>query len=401
MADLLTRATQRPPATAPGGRPLPLVAAMSASCAAGIGLAVVTVVVLLAWSTDPASAAGAAVAMHAAGHAWLLSSGVPLNVPGGRLGLVPLGAALLPTALLWRAGVAVAKTARVADRAAAALATATLAATYGVLAALVAALAATPEVRTAPLRALTGGAILAGAAGGTGVLGQSGVGAILVGRLPSSAHRLVLPAAAGLLVLAGTGALLVGTSLGWHAARSGELIRALAPGGSGGVGLFAIDLVLLPNAVVWAACFAVGPGFAVGAGSAVTPFGVSVGALPALPLLTALPGGGGAPPPVALAALLGPLLAGAVIGAVVVRRSAGLQRRRAALTAAASGVGTGLVLGLAGWLSGGPVGPGRLAVTGPSPWQVALAAALELAPVAAAVAWWRCGPDRRDRWLSG
>lgn len=400
MTDLLTRPAQRSTAGPPRGRPLPVVAVCSAAWAAGVGLAVVTVVVLLAWSTDPASAAGASVAMHAAGHAWLLSSGVPLNVPGGRLGLVPLGAALLPAALLWRAGVGVAKAAQVGDRAAAALATAMLAATYGVLAALVAALAATPAVRTVPLRALAGGAILAGAAGGAGVLRQSGLGAVLVGRLPSWAPRLGRPAAAGLLVLAGTGALLVGTSLGWHAARSGELIRALAPGGSGGVGLFAIDLVLLPNAVVWAACFAVGPGFAVGAGTSVTLFGVSLGALPAVPLLTALPAGG-RPPVLTMAALLGPVLAGPVIGAVVARRSPDLQRRQAALTAAASGVGVGLLLGLSGWLAGGPVGPGRLAVTGPSPWQVALAAALELAPVAAAVAWWRCGRDHSDRRVSG
>lgn len=400
MTDLLTRPASRSAPLPPRGRPLPLVAFCAAACAAGVGLAAVTVVVLLAWSTDPASAAGASVAMHAAGHAWLLSSGVPLTVPGGRLGLVPLGAAVLPAALLWRAGVAVAKAAQVADRAAAALATAVLAGTYGVLAALLAALAATPAVRTAPLRALAGGVILAAAAGGAGVLRQTGLGGALVGRLPSWVPGLGPPIAAGLLVLAGTGALLVGTSLGWHAGRSGELIRALAPGGSGGVGLFAIDLLLLPNAVVWAACFAVGPGFAVGAGTSVTPFAVSLGALPAVPLLTALPAGG-RPPLLALAALLGPLLAGAVIGAVVVRRSPHLHRRPAALTAAASGVGAGLVLALAGWLAGGPVGPGRLAVTGPSPWQVGLAAALELAPVGAAVAWWRCGRNRPESALSG
>ncbi len=119
-----------------------------------------------------------------------------------------------------------------------------------------------------------------------------------------------------------------------------------------------------------------------------TPFGVSLGAVPALPLLAALPAGGGALLP-ALPALLGPLVAGAVIGAVVLRRLPGGDRRTCAAAAAASGAGAGMALGLAAWLAGGPVGPGRLAVVGPSPWQVAVAAALELAAAAAAVAWWR------------
>lgn len=367
-----------------------MVAAAAAGCAAGVGLAVVTAVVLLAWSTDPASSAGASVALHAAGHAWLLVCGVPLDVPGGRLGLVPLGAAVLPVALLWRAGAATAKAAPVTDLRAAAQVTAALAAPYGVLAATVAVLAATPAVRVAPLRALVGGAVLAAVAGGAGVLRESGRAGVLSVRLPAWMPGLLLAATAGLLVLAGTGALLVGASLGWHAGRSGELLRALAPGSGGVVGLFAIDLALLPNAVVWAACFAAGPGFAVGAGTAVSPFGASLGPVPALPLLTALPAGGGPPLP-ALPALLGTLVAGAVIGAVVVRRLPRCDPRTCAAGAAASGAGAGIALGLAAWLAGGPVGPGRLAVAGPSPWQVALAAAIELAAVAAASAWWRSG----------
>lgn len=389
MTDLLTRPDRRQPAEAAPRRSLPLVAAASAAWAAGVGLATVTVVVLLAWSTDPASTAGAALALHAAGHVWLLASGVPLDVPGGRLGLVPLGAALLPACLLWRAGAAAAKAAAVTDRLAAGRAIAVLAGAYGAVAATVAALAGSPAVRVAPLRALAGGTLLAVLAGGAGVLRQSGLGVQVAGRLTATARGLLLAAAAGLLVLAGTGALLVGTSLGWHAGRSGELVRALAPGGSGGFGLLALDLALLPNAVVWGACFAVGPGFALGVGTAVTPFGVSLGTLPALPLLSALPADGRAPL-VALPVLLVPLAAGAVIGAVVVRRLAPHDRWAAARLAATSGAGAGCALGLAAWLAGGPAGPGRLGVVGPSPWQVALAAAVELAAVAAAVAWWRC-----------
>lgn len=390
MTDLLVRPTRPPTAPPPRRRGLLLVAAASAAWAAGIGLAVFTVVVLLAWSTDAASSAGASVAMHAAGHAWLLVHDVALGIPGGRLGLVPLGAAVLPAALLWRAGVAVARSGGVTDLSAAGRATTLLATSYGALAGVVAALAATPTVSASPLRALVGAGAFAAVAGGAGVLAQSGSGRRLVRRLPAPVPALAAAAAAALLLLACTGALLVGTSLGWHAGRAGDLARVLAPGATSGVGLLAVELAMLPNAVVWAASFAVGPGFAVGAGTAVTPFGVNLGAAPALPLLAALPAGGRVPL-VASLALLGPAVAGVVAGTVVVRRLPALSRRTAGLYGAVSGAGAGLALGVAAWAAGGSVGPGRLASTGPSPWRVALAAGCELALVAAGAAWWRAG----------
>lgn len=388
MTDLLTR-----PAAPPSpvrSRALPIVAAVSAAWAAGLGLAVATVVVLLAWSTDPASTSGVSVALHAAGAAWLLAGSVPLDVPGGRLGLVPLGAALVPVLLLWRAGAVTARVGGVADLPAAARAIGALAVAYGGLAALVAAVAATPSVHVPPLRALAGAGALALLAGGGGVLRHSGLGSGLAGRLPAAVPTTALAATAGLLVLAAAGALLVGTSLGWHAGRSGELARALAPGVSGEVGLWALDLALLPNSVVWAASFAVGPGFALGAGTSVTPFGVALGPVPALPLLAALPAPGGAPL-AAFPALLAPIAAGVVVGLVAVRRCPGQGRGKAARRAAGAGLSAGLLLGVAAALAGGPLGPGRLAVAGPSPWQVAMAAVLELAPTAAVVAWWSYG----------
>lgn len=393
MTDLLTRPVTRTTVHSDRGRPLPLVVLASVAWAVGVGLAVVTVVVLLAWSTDAASTAGASTALHAAGHAWLLAHAVPLELSGGRLALVPLGVTLLPAALLWRAGGTVARSTEVADLRAAARVTAGLAGAYGVMAAVVALVAATPDVRAAPLRALAGAAALAAVMAGGGVLRHSGLGTELAGRVPTWPRALLPAVAAGLLVLAATGALLAGVSLGWHAGTSAEVSRALAEGPVGAAGLLLIGLLLLPNAVVWAACYAVGPGFAVGAGTAVTPFGVTLGPVPALPLLAALPGDGSAAH-VSLLALLGPVAAGVMIGAVALRRQPSAGRRVVALGAAASGAAAGLVLGLAAWGAGGPLGPGRLAVAGPSPWRVALAAGCELAAVAAGVAWWRWGRRR-------
>ncbi|MGZ4597708.1 MAG: cell division protein PerM, partial [Actinomycetes bacterium] len=141
--------------------------------------------------------------------------------------------------------------------------------------------------------------------------------------------------------------------------------------------------------VVWAAAFAVGPGFAVGAGTQVTFAGVDLGAVPAVPLLAALPGDG-SPGPTALMALLVPVVAGVVAGRLVDRRDAALPeselgtwRRLAGLAAAAGGL-AGLAVAALCALTSGPGGPGRLAEVGPSPWWVGLAAAGEVGLVAAA-----------------
>ncbi|MGZ4470152.1 MAG: cell division protein PerM, partial [Nocardioidaceae bacterium] len=148
-------------------------------------------------------------------------------------------------------------------------------------------------------------------------------------------------------------------------------------------------LLYAPTALVWAAAFAVGPGFAVGAGTQVTFAGVDLGAVPAVPLLAALPGDG-APGPTALMALLVPVVAGVVAGRLVDRRDAALPeselgtwRRLAGLAAAAGGL-AGLAVAALCALTSGPGGPGRLAEVGPSPWWVGLAAAGEVGLVAAA-----------------
>ncbi len=360
---------------------------MAGAWAAAVGLAVTSSVVLLAWLADPAPRSAASVAVRTAGHAWLLGSGVSLQVPGGRLGLVPLGAAVLPVLLLWRAGAGLARSGAVADLTGAARAAVTLGASYGGVAALVAALAGTVTVRAAPVRALAVAGLGAMLVAGAGALRGLRLPSAPVGRLPVRVRALASAGTAGLLVLAAAGALLAGTALGWHAGRSGDLARAVAPGVAESVGLLIANGLLLPNAVIWAACFAVGPGFAVGAGTSVSLFGVSLGAVPALPLLAALPAGGGAPL-AALPVLLAPVAAGVVVARVVGRRLPGADRRTTVGTSAGGGALAGVALGVAAWLSGGPAGPGRLATTGPSPWQVGLVAAAELALVAAAVSWW-------------
>ena len=62
------------------------------------------------------------------------------------------------------------------------------------------------------------------------------------------------------------------------------------------------------------------------------------------------------------------------------------------------GLLTGLALGIGAAFAGGPLGNGRMAAVGPSPWQVAAVAALEVGIAAAITAglvnWWYV----RTRW---
>jgi hypothetical protein len=162
-----------------------------------------------------------------------------------------------------------------------------------------------------------------------------------------------------------------------HAGRVTHLGGELGPGPVGVVALVLACVAYLPNAVLWSTAYAVGPGFAVGAHTSVSPLGVHLGAVPAFPLLGALPDSGTAPA-LSLPFVAMPLVTGALIGVLLIRRLPALRMEDAAFAGFATGALAGGMLGLLAALSGGPAGPGRMATVGPSAWQVGLMAALEL-----------------------
>src|SRR5690554_1056488 len=153
----------------------------------------------------------------------------------------------------------------------------------------------------------------------------------------------------------------------------------------GGIALTIAQLAFLPNLVVWAASWLVGPGFAIGAGSSIGPLGTSLGPIPAVPVFGALPTGELA---WGFLGLLVPVLAGFFAGLLVRRALAigvtgGLSLGRLAAAGLAIGLCAGLLLGLLAWFSGGAAGPGRLIEVGPNPWFVGLLTALEVGVAAA------------------
>lgn len=159
------------------------------------------------------------------------------------------------------------------------------------------------------------------------------------------------------------------------------LYESLQAGVLGGIALTLAQLALLPNLILWTAGWFIGPGFAIGTGSAVSPLGTQLGLVPALPVFGALPQG---TPWLGFAGLLVPVLAGFATGAVLRpalrRQTAGRSGAgvRLVLTALGAGAVGAAVLALLAVWAGGAAGPGRLADVGPDPLQIALWAFVEL-----------------------
>ncbi|GAB3616297.1 hypothetical protein GCM10027416_08540 [Okibacterium endophyticum] len=134
------------------------------------------------------------------------------------------------------------------------------------------------------------------------------------------------------------------------------------------------QLAFLPNAVIWVASWLVGPGFALGAGTSVSPVDTVVGPVPAVPLLGVVPTGDFV---FGFVGLVVPLLAGFIAAMAVRPRLAAAIGNRSPivwLSIAAAGIGvvSGVILGLLAWFSHGAAGPGRLADVGPNALLVGL-----------------------------
>ncbi|WP_242089366.1 DUF6350 family protein [Curtobacterium sp. DN_7.5] len=172
----------------------------------------------------------------------------------------------------------------------------------------------------------------------------------------------------------------------------------------GGIALTVGQLAFLPDFVGWATSWLVGPGFAIGTGSSVSPIGTSLGPIPGLPVFGALPASGHT---FGLVWVLVPVVAGfAVAGLLRPRLVRALGTADSALHRALGGVAAGLVAGVltgfVAWISSGSFGPGRLAEVGPHALVVGAFAALEVGvPAVVALA---VGsdlvrlPERRERW---
>lgn len=370
----------------PGSR-LAIAGAVGGAWAVALGLVTAIMAAVAVWVAPPRYSLGNGVGdvARVAVQGWLTAHHAGFAYPGGRVGLLPLGLLIVPAVLLARAGWWMARVSDARRLRGVGAAVLALAAPYGLLAGLLANLAGSSWLRPSVPQSLAGGFLLASVAGGMGAVRAVG-GRRVLSMLPREARGVAAGTGGGVAVLVGGGALLVGVALAANLQQAGQLAGGLDPGVGGGFLLLLLQVLYLPNAVGWGVAYATGPGFAVGAGTSVAPSGVLLGDLPALPLLAALPAPGSAPS-WSYPALAGPYLAGAVAGWLTARRNLAFSAEVTALWGLASGVATALAAGLFAALSGGPLADGRLAVLGPSGYEVAVIGTLEMGVSAAVAAW--------------
>jgi len=408
-------------------RPLPVSGVLAAVWTLGVGLAVLTTLTLIGWMAAPrgAFAEGLPGVFRTACLIWLAAHHTGFAIPGGAVGMLPLGLMALPGFLLYRAGLWMARdadlrvripvrsseespedaenTRRRAQLVLVVQAGVSLAAPYAMLAGVIALVARNEVVQPFLGEALISHFALAFATGSIATARTIGPWRSMLRLLPERPRSLVLGTAAALGIMLVAGMALV---LGAITVSFGEIRRltdALDPGFIGGLLLLIVEALYLANAAIWSLAYMAGPGFAVGAGTLVAPTGVKLGAVPSLPLLGALPSSGAAPA-WALTVVAVPFAAGVVAGVVVARVAPTASLEAAPLWGVGCGVTTGAAAGLLALLSGGPLGGARLTVIGPSAWEVAFSVALEVGVSAGISAgfvnWWLVGrrpagePDR-------
>ncbi|SFD92302.1 cell division protein PerM [Blastococcus tunisiensis] len=360
--------------------------AVSAAALAGLALALVVVQTL-----DPAGGQSVGDSVVLAGRLLLLAQGGELRLASGPLVLAPL---LLTLGLAWGLSQAGRGIARLRAPVSPRDAVRTVGVVAGVHVLLVLGLALVvdaPEARVGLIRTALGATVLAVLAAGWGVLRESGLLDDVLDRGP--ARAVLRGVLAGLLTALGLCTVVVAVAVvsdaGGHAALAGSLGGA----GAGAVGLLGLELVLLPNAAAAVLGLAAGPGFHVGSGTLVSVHGVTLDAVPALPLLAALPDTQ-AVPLIAFASQAVPALAGLVAGLTMARwlRDDAGGSVVAGLTGILTGGLLGVAAGLLVWLAGGSLGDGALAEVGAPPIATAVAIAAQAAiaaAVGAAVSRWR------------
>ncbi|MGY3203591.1 hypothetical protein ACVW19_004106 [Streptomyces sp. TE5632] len=420
---LLARMRDRPPGLTAG--------LLGGALAAGLGLAAFAMLVILLWISSPYPDSGPDGALHIAAALWLLAHGTELirtdtlsGVPAP-LGVPPLLLLTVPVWLLHRAARDATDGDASDDAPLVDGPTAWAGVVLGYLAVGVPAAlhAAGGELRPAWVSAGVCVPLVAVLAAGVGVWRAYGcprgplertVGALL----PRGVRHLLLgpdgrlgvaarAATAGAAVLVGGGALLLTVSLVWHGGETQAAFLRLTEGWSGRAAVLLLGVMLLPNAAVWAAAYALGPGFLLGAGTAVTPFASTPAPLlSAFPLLAAVPDAGPGTP-VNWAAGAVPLAAGVVTGwfvgkgATATGHPAPAERegRRSvrapdvawsrSRTVGAAGVAAVLcaaLLALSAALAGGPMGVAALSRFGPVWWQTGGATLVWVGLVATATA---------------
>jgi hypothetical protein len=211
-------------------------------------------------------------------------------------------------------------------------------------------------------------------------------------RLPAWSTDVVVGALNAVLWLVAAGAALVAVALLLSFNEAATVMSGLHLSVGDALSYTVVMALFAPNAALFGVAYLLGPGFAVGAGTTVSATAVSLGVVPAFPLLAALPDEG--PAPGWLRVLLAaPALAAAVGVGARLRRQPPLPHDLAALRGAGAGFLAGLLVTVLVALAGGPLGNGRMSEVGARGAEVCVFATglMGLGGLLGAVVqnWWR------------
>ncbi|WP_121258202.1 DUF6350 family protein [Nocardioides ferulae] len=361
-------------------RPLLLTALAGGASAAGATLLLCLATALAGWFLTDAGAHGAPRdALRTGALGWLMAHGSGVHVDSVSVTVLPLGVTLLAGWASWRLGhrVGAAVSGHGPDADALAdgqrdwtvpVGVVAFAAGYAATALSTLALAGTEATAPAAGGVLRWSLLLAVAIGGPALAVGSGRAAIWARVVPGTVPG-ALEVSRRLLVwwLALSAAVLVVALL----ADLGTALNVMAQlhTDAGEATVFTVlTATVVPNAVVFAGSYLLGPGFTVGAGTLVAPTAVVVGPLPMFPLLAALPDSGPTPAWVAWLMLLPPLVAAAATARTLLRgpgRRARLGWVETMVRGTLGGVLAGVAFGVSAAVAGGAVGPGRMREVGP------------------------------------
>jgi hypothetical protein len=392
VVSLLARLPRRDGA-APSTLPLVWLAVAAAVAVDLAGLGALGSVLVVVQTLDPEGGLGTGASLALAGRLWLLAQGGELDIGAGPVVLAPL---LLTAAIVWglsRAGRVLARLHDLAALRAAARAGALVVAVHVLLTSVLALARDAPAARVGWFRTVAGAAVLGTVAVGWGVARESGLLDAGLDRLPGAPRPLLRGVLAGLLTALSLCTAVVAVALASDARGYATLSGSLGGAAAGALGLLCLGLLLLPNAAAAVLGLAAGPGFSIGSGTLVSVHGVTLGAVPALPLLAALPDTQ-AVPLIAFASQAVPAIAGLVAGRTIGRWFGDDDGGSvvAGLTGLLAGVLLGVVSGVVVWVAGGSLGDGGLTQVGAPALATGLAFGAQsaiAAAFAATVARWR------------
>lgn len=361
-------------------RPLVLLATLGGAAAAASTLMVCLAVGVVGWFVTDAGAHGTPRGgLRVGALAWLVAHGSGVSVTGVAITAVPLGLTALAAWAIWRIGHRVGDSVsghgpdadRIADGErdwTVLAATSLFAAGYAVVALVTTSLAATASTAPSGARVVLWSLVLCALFAGPAIAVGSGRAAIWAAFVPPSVRAPVGTCLRILTTYLAVAALVFVVALVVDFGSAASVMSRLHTDGGDATLLTVLSGTVVPNAVVFSGSYLLGPGFAVGVHTLVSPTVVVLGPLPLFPLLAALPDNGAAPWTVWLMAL--PPVVAAVAAVRSQRLAPTLRWDEGALRGCAGGVLAGVLFGLLAAVAGGAVGPGRMQVVGPLAFDV-------------------------------